>query len=101
MSSYSEPGTKLNYLNSTVRENWPDLTGRLYDKSQSVETALHEMSQNVTVLLTTLELTQMTGQLLSEDLEVLLANAFQLRDYIRVLRASGEASLSETYSSAV
>lgn len=68
-------------------DSWANVVVDCAEKETNLSLALHKMSQQVTVLLTTLELTQMAGELLPEDLITMLENAIQLRDSIRTLRA--------------
>lgn len=51
--------------------------------------SLHKMSQNITVLLTLLELSQITGKFEKEDISLLLGAAQNLRNQISILRSPG------------
>ena len=69
-----------------LTESWAKEAAQYNVKEGTLDAALHKMSQNVTVMLTTLELFQMTGEVLPEDLDVLMTSAVELRDYIKMLR---------------
>jgi enhancing lycopene biosynthesis protein 2 len=70
---------------ANISESWAILVS---EEESSLGAALHKMSQNVTVLLNMLELSQITGELLPEDIDMLMENSKQLRDQIRLLRSA-------------
>lgn len=77
-----------------LTESWAKEAARYNVKDGTLDAALHKMSQNVTVMLTTLELFQMTGEVLPEDLDVLMTSAVELRDYIKMLRGGNSSEIN-------
>ncbi|MEI6045731.1 MAG: hypothetical protein WCS37_15400 [Chloroflexota bacterium] len=75
-----------------MTESWGCEAASLFEEENNIDKVLHKMSQNVTVLLTILELSQMEGTIPPEDIDLLLDNSKQLRDYIRVLRSDNSKS---------
>ena len=75
-----------------MTESWGCEVASLFEEENNIDKVLHKMSQNVTVLLTILELSQMEGTIPPEDIDLLLDNSKQLRDYIRVLRSDNSKS---------
>lgn len=82
----SKVETSSSIIKVDSTDNWASVVVDCAEKETSFSLALHKMSQHVTVLLTTLELSQMTGKVIPEDLTTLLDSAIQLRDDIRALR---------------
>jgi hypothetical protein len=88
----SEYDTEIQLVTGELTEKWSKETQELNQKESSLGLALHKMSQQVTIMLTTLELTQMTGEVLPEDIEILLKAATELRDRIKQLRAENTSN---------
>lgn len=55
-------------------------------KKASVDAALHQMNQNITILLITLDYAKLMGKLLPEDIDLLLDSSLKLRDSTKLIR---------------
>ncbi len=78
----------LAVLQDGLIETWSREASQYYEKPGTPAATLHKMSQSVTTILTLLELADMGGEVLPEDLPVLLQSARELRENILQLRAN-------------
>jgi len=80
-----------NILGKEEIESWLAEAALYEEAENSLPDTIHKMSQNVTTLLATLELAQLSGEMPSEDVEVMLDNARQLRQHLVLLRTSNQS----------